>query len=80
MDNIADCVLYQGRMVPREHFRVFVYGANNQKRLASSWEEYEELVKTGLWFDSLDAVPEVPESVTKREPSANKGNNGKKGK
>lgn len=41
-------VLYLGRWVSREHFRAFVYNKEGQK-LAKSYEEYSQLISSGLW-------------------------------
>lgn len=41
-------VYYLGRWVSKDHFRTFVYSDKEQK-LASSWEEYEKLIASGLW-------------------------------
>lgn len=42
-------VLYMGRWVPKEHFRVFVHNETGQK-LANSHEEFTQLISSGLWF------------------------------
>ncbi len=44
-------VFYAGRWVDKEHFRAFVYSCTDQK-LANSYKEYEDLIASGLWFDS----------------------------
>lgn len=53
-------VLYQGRWVNREHFRVFVYNGEGQK-LANSYDEYMNLISSGLWWNTKEEVdPKEP--------------------
>ena len=54
----GESILYQGRLVPKAGFRAFIFGFDNQKKLVNSWIEYEDHISTGLWFSSLDSVPE----------------------
>ena len=55
--------LYQGRWVSRENFRAFVYNASGQK-LANSWEEFSDLISSGLWFQSKDEIkPKEPVNI-----------------
>jgi len=59
---------YNGRWVDKEFFRTFVYNGTEQ-RLAKTYKEYEELIGTGLWFDSRELANKVKsiklEEVTK---------------
>ena len=48
-------VLYQNRWVSKKHFRAFVYNGESQK-LANTYDEYESLIKSGLWFSSKEEV------------------------
>lgn len=48
---------YLGRIVDKEKFRTFVYGAKGEKRLVESWDEYEAAMESGIWFAT------VPEAV-----------------
>ena len=41
-------VLYNGRWVSREHFSAFVYNNEGQK-LAKSYQEFSDLVSSGVW-------------------------------
>lgn len=63
--------LYLGRWVNKKHFRAFVYNNQGQK-LANSYEEYEKLVSTGLWFSSkeelLTTVKKPSRPVRKSKP------------
>ncbi len=44
-------VQYNGRWIDKEHFRAFVYNGTD-KKLAESYKQYEDLIATGIWFDS----------------------------
>lgn len=56
-------VLYQGRWVPRDPFRVFVYNAQDQK-LINSYEAYKDAIESGLWFASKEEVePKQPVNI-----------------
>jgi hypothetical protein len=61
--------LYMGRLVNKRHFRAFVYG-NEGVRLAESHKEFEEMVGSGLWFESQEAydAEKVVEPVAEPEP------------
>jgi len=52
-------VPYLGRWVDKTHFRAFVYNENEQK-LAGSWEEYEKLIASGLWFAEKPVINDEP--------------------
>lgn len=47
---LKDKVLYLGRMVDKLTFRAFVYGLDGSQKLAKSWNEFQALVSSGLWF------------------------------
>jgi hypothetical protein len=51
-------VLYLGRWVPRDSFRVFVYNANGQK-LCNSYEEYQTAISSGIWWAERGRVVEA---------------------
>lgn len=46
---VVDQVFYNDRYVDRATFRAFVYNFEGEK-LANSYDEYEELISSGLWF------------------------------
>jgi hypothetical protein len=48
-------VPYMGRWVPKDQFRAYVYSESEQK-LADSWDEFQRLIASGLWFESKEAV------------------------
>ena len=62
---MEDTVIYKGKHVPREHFRVFVYNKDNEKKLANSYDEYLELTSTGMWFDEKADIT-ISKAVTKK--------------
>lgn len=51
-----DSVIYNGKSILKDHFRVFVYGENDSKKLCNNYDEYEMSIKSGQWFDSLPIV------------------------
>lgn len=55
---MSEHVLYQGRMIPKEGFRSYVYGVNGGKKLLNSWTEFENHISTGIWFDTLEKSQE----------------------
>lgn len=55
---IVEQVEYLGRWVDRKHFRAFVYNQSEQK-LANSYDEYQELVASGLWFSTKEDALKV---------------------
>jgi hypothetical protein len=50
----GETVLYDGRIVPKQGFRVFIYGFDGQTKLVESWEEYQENISSGVWFSHAD--------------------------
>lgn len=52
----SDSVIYNGKITLKEHFRVFVYGENESKKLCNNYEEYEMAIKSGQWSDNLPIV------------------------
>ncbi len=61
--------LYLGRYVDKAHFRTFVFNESGQK-LANSYEEFEKLISSGLWFISKEELQKKLESDKKlNEPS-----------
>jgi hypothetical protein len=69
----SDSVLYNGRSVLKEHFRVFLYGSDSSKKLVNNYEDYEKSIASGLWFDSLKAL-----EINNKDIKANKKANTKK--
>lgn len=50
-------IFYNGKKVKKEHFRAFLYGANGARILAHTWEYYQMLLSTGVWFIEKSEVP-----------------------
>lgn len=51
-DPHAGQFLYLDRWVDKETFRAFVYDKNCNEKLADSYQEFEELTTSGIWFAS----------------------------
>ena len=49
--SVSGQVLYNDRWVDKKHFRAFVYNGKEQK-LANSYQEYSDLISSGVWFVS----------------------------
>jgi len=62
--------IYLGRIVEKKNFRAFIYGANGQKRLAESWEEFEANMESGVWFATLEGALEAKSGVHEPQPKA----------
>ena len=60
--DMNDLVDYQGRMVDKDTFAAFVYDKDGNEQLAKSWDEYQELITTGIW---LSVKPEPKLEVVK---------------
>lgn len=44
---------YLGRWVNKDHFRTYVY-SDTEKKLAGSFKEYDDLINSGIWFDTQE--------------------------
>lgn len=51
-----ETVVYQGRVIDKKNFRMFLYGANNEKKLVNSWDEYQEAIQSGVWHSMPSKV------------------------
>jgi len=64
--------IYLGRIVEKSNFRAFIYGANGEKKLVNSWDEFEVSMESGLWFatpeDSVVKEVEAPKPIAKPKP------------
>jgi hypothetical protein len=67
-------VLYQGRWVDRDSFCTFVYDANGKEKLAKSYDEYESLVGSGLYFSTKAEAHSTNPATSKDEIEAFKTN------
>ena len=59
--------IYCNRWVDKKHFRAYVY-SKDAKKIANSYDEYLELIATGLWFDNPPQT-EVKNATTKSKRS-----------
>ncbi len=66
-------VFYLNRWVPKEHFRVFVYNEKSE-RLTNSYDEYEKLIASGLWFPEKHLVPKKVKKSVKVVQGEQNGN------
>jgi hypothetical protein len=67
--------VYLGRIVNKEKFCAFIYGANGEKKLVKSWDEFESCMQSGLWFATKQHVEEItvaapPIATPKPKPKA----------
>ncbi len=62
-------VPYLDRWVDREHFCAFAYNETEQ-RLAKTYDEFSNLLATGLWFDSREHALEAIAKVSNSTPLA----------
>lgn len=53
---MSEHVRYLNRMILKSGFRAFVYGFNDKTKLVNNWEEFEEAIQSGIWFDSIEKV------------------------
>jgi hypothetical protein len=58
--------IYLGRIVDKKYFRTFIYGANGEKKLVNSWDEFEAAMESGIWFAARKDVVSKP--IAKRKP------------
>lgn len=66
----TEYVVYQGRKVEKQNFRVFVYNREGQK-LVNSYDEYLQEIKSGKWFEAKSAIPIVAASKKAKANDAN---------
>jgi hypothetical protein len=63
-------VVYQGRTVPRNSFRAFVYSADGEY-LANSYEEFQVCIASEKWFETkaeaLQPKSEKPEKPVRQK-------------
>lgn len=60
---LGQCVVYEGRNVPKDGFRAFIYSING-KKLVNSWDEYLEHMSSGIWVSNIDDL----NKLTSEEP------------
>lgn len=60
----ADQFLYLDRWVDKEFFRAFVYDKDGNQKLANSYDEFQSLMDSGVWFASK---PEIVQKQRKNK-------------
>lgn len=66
---------YLGRWVNKEHFRAFVYNRLGEQIVANSYNEFESLIASGLWYASkkelngMNGMKQVPQKRKQRHGS-----------
>lgn len=56
IDMKKDQVQYMGKWFNKKTFRTFVYNHTGAQKLAENYEQYEDLITSGLWFDTKQAA------------------------
>lgn len=64
---VDEHVCYEGRLVPKKHFRVFIYDAKGEQLLVESFEDYEFYLSTGEWFGKKSDIPQKEQSKKGRK-------------
>lgn len=59
-----DQFLYLDRWVDKKYFRAFVYDLKGNQKLANSYNEYEDLITSGIWFDTK---PNASQGIRKQK-------------
>lgn len=61
-----DSVIYNGQSIPKQHFRVFLFNNDGNKILVNSWDEYQSLIASGEWVETLPPPIEHTNSSRKK--------------
>ena len=72
----GESVLYCGRRVSTEGFRVFVYGEKGERVVANSWIDFQDKIGSGIWFSTEE---EAKRASVKRDAQLNRKQGGKRG-
>lgn len=56
-------VKYLNRDVPKEGFRVYIYGRDGKQMLVNSWDEFKLHVFSGEWFASKEEVSLLSQEI-----------------
>lgn len=59
MNNSGGQFEYLGKWVNKNHFRAFVYNQNHEEKLADSYDEFEALISSGIWFATKELASEA---------------------
>lgn len=63
-------VKYLDRWVESDNFRAFVYKGSNESKLANSYDEFQLLIQSGIWFDCKENVPKDDKKQTRKVKDA----------
>ncbi len=55
--------VYLGRVIDARVFRAYVYSTDGSKTLVNSWHEFERMIATGNWFESMPAPASKEEAA-----------------
>jgi hypothetical protein len=59
---------YMGRWVSKEHFRAFVYNEKGDQKLAESYNDYQNLIASGIWYDTQKLAEEAEKRGKRNDP------------
>lgn len=66
-----DQASYLGRWVDKSSFRAFVYDEKGEQKLAESWNQFESLIASGIWY----ATKSDASRKTEKKKDASRPNN-----
>jgi hypothetical protein len=71
-------VKYNGRLVDSDNFRVVMHHKDGFQRVAEGWDNYQSLLATGEWAESIGDVAklEAPKNKRRRKVKAVSDDNG----
>jgi len=55
----GETVIYDGRVVSKKDFHVFVYAVNGEQKLVKSWDEYQSHISSGIWFQKKSIAESI---------------------
>lgn len=62
-----DMIYYNNQFVPKSQFRVCLYDNKNNLKITNSYDEYENMINSGVW--SEEKKKEVPEEKSPEKKS-----------
>lgn len=73
MNQAADQVMYLGRWVSKNNFRVMVYNKLNEQKLVNSHDEFTKVLASNEWFAEKPSTVLI---VKEKEKAPRKAKNG----
>lgn len=64
----GETVIYKGRIIDKKIFRAFIYGANGEKKLVESWDQFQSHMQSGIWFASVEDAKSIKGIIENSEP------------